>query len=68
MQEFNKDLLLLGYQNNLKVLYSQVPTPVSLKKTRYISSVPERILDAPEIRNDFCKYHERRFWFGPDER
>ncbi|KAK1790690.1 hypothetical protein P4O66_014556, partial [Electrophorus voltai] len=42
-----------GYQNNLKVLYSQVPTPVSIKKTRYISSVPERILDAPELRNDF---------------
>uniref|UniRef100_A0A8C5FTD6 CDC20/Fizzy WD40 domain-containing protein n=1 Tax=Gadus morhua TaxID=8049 RepID=A0A8C5FTD6_GADMO len=43
-----------GYQNNLKVLYSQV-TPSSVKKTRYISSVPDRILDAPELRNDFCK-------------
>ncbi|XP_051984392.1 cell division cycle protein 20 homolog isoform X2 [Xyrauchen texanus] len=42
-----------GYQNNLKVLYSQVPTPVSSKKCRYIASVPERILDAPDIRNDF---------------
>ncbi|XP_060762525.1 cell division cycle protein 20 homolog [Neoarius graeffei] len=42
-----------GYQNNLKVLYSQVATPSSLKKTRYIPSVPERILDAPELRNDF---------------
>lgn len=42
-----------GYQNNLKVLYSQVPTPVSTKKTRYIASVPDRILDAPELRNDF---------------
>ncbi|KAG7272488.1 hypothetical protein CRUP_005960 [Coryphaenoides rupestris] len=41
-----------GYQNNLKVLYSQV-TPSSIQKTRYISSVPDRILDAPEIRNDF---------------
>lgn len=51
-----KDFLLLGYQNNLKVLYSQVATPSSLKKTRYIPSVPERILDAPELRNDFCKY------------
>ncbi|MCI4391053.1 hypothetical protein PGIGA_G00129880 [Pangasianodon gigas] len=39
--------------NNLKVLYSQVPTPMSLKKSRYISSVPERILDAPELKNDF---------------
>ena len=43
-----------GYQNNLKVLYSQV-TPSSVKKTRYISSVPDRILDAPDLRNDFCK-------------
>lgn len=42
-----------GYQHNLKVLYSQVPTPASVKKSRYISSVPERILDAPDIRNDF---------------
>ncbi|KAK3513589.1 hypothetical protein QTP70_025368 [Hemibagrus guttatus] len=42
-----------GYQNNLKVLYSQVPTPMSLKKNRYISSVPDRVLDAPELRNDF---------------
>lgn len=42
-----------GYQNNLKVLYSQGATPSSTKKTRYISSVPDRILDAPELRNDF---------------
>ncbi|XP_028937516.1 cell division cycle protein 20 homolog [Ornithorhynchus anatinus] len=43
-----------GYQNNLKVLYSQKTTPGSSKKTgRYIPSMPERILDAPEIRNDF---------------
>uniref|UniRef100_A0A7N6C3Z7 CDC20/Fizzy WD40 domain-containing protein n=1 Tax=Anabas testudineus TaxID=64144 RepID=A0A7N6C3Z7_ANATE len=42
-----------GYQNNLKVLYSQVTTPASIKKTRYISSTPDRILDAPELRNDF---------------
>ncbi|XP_062285057.1 cell division cycle protein 20 homolog [Scomber scombrus] len=42
-----------GYQNNLKVLYSQVTTPVSTKKTRYISSAPDRILDAPQLRNDF---------------
>ncbi|XP_073347533.1 cell division cycle protein 20 homolog [Pagrus major] len=42
-----------GYQNNLKVLYSQAITPASMKKTRYISSTPDRILDAPELRNDF---------------
>ncbi|KAM9322331.1 cell division cycle protein 20 homolog isoform 2-T2 [Pholidichthys leucotaenia] len=42
-----------GYQNNLKVLYSQATTPASLKKSRYISSTPDKILDAPELRNDF---------------
>ncbi|XP_028832431.1 cell division cycle protein 20 homolog [Denticeps clupeoides] len=42
-----------GYQNNLKVLYNQVPTPASSKKSRYISSVPDRVLDAPELRDDF---------------
>ncbi|XP_053572164.1 LOW QUALITY PROTEIN: cell division cycle protein 20 homolog [Bombina bombina] len=44
-----------GYQNNLKVLYSQLKsTPGSSKKVgRYIPSMPDRILDAPEIRNDY---------------
>uniref|UniRef100_A0A663MEY3 Cell division cycle protein 20 homolog n=1 Tax=Athene cunicularia TaxID=194338 RepID=A0A663MEY3_ATHCN len=43
-----------GYQNNLKVLYSQKGTPGSSKKNgRYIPSMPDRILDAPEIRNDY---------------
>ncbi|XP_069795112.1 cell division cycle protein 20 homolog isoform X1 [Narcine bancroftii] len=43
-----------GYQNNLKVLYSQSTTPGSTKKpSRYIPTMPERILDAPEIRNDY---------------
>lgn len=48
-----------GYQNNLKVLYSQTPTPASIKKSRYISSTPDRILDAPDLRNDFCKLDTR---------
>ncbi|XP_010632697.1 cell division cycle protein 20 homolog [Fukomys damarensis] len=44
-----------GYQNRLKVLYSQkTTTPGSSRKTgRYIPSLPDRILDAPEIRNDY---------------
>ncbi|KAJ6659440.1 hypothetical protein lerEdw1_018674 [Lerista edwardsae] len=43
-----------GYQNNLKVLYSQKNTPGSTRKNgRYISSVSDRILDAPDIRNDY---------------
>ncbi|XP_061695589.1 cell division cycle protein 20 homolog isoform X3 [Syngnathoides biaculeatus] len=42
-----------GQHNSMKSLYSHTITPMSNKKTRYISSTPERILDAPEIRNDF---------------
>uniref|UniRef100_A0A3Q2WAY1 Cell division cycle 20 homolog n=2 Tax=Haplochromis burtoni TaxID=8153 RepID=A0A3Q2WAY1_HAPBU len=42
-----------GYQNNLKVLYTHTATPASIKKSRYISSTPDRILDAPDLRNDF---------------
>ncbi|NXO01571.1 CDC20 protein, partial [Rhinopomastus cyanomelas] len=43
-----------GFRSNLKVLYSQNTTPASSKKNgRYIPSMPDRILDAPEIRNDY---------------
>jgi len=42
-----------GYQNRLKVLYSQKAMPGSSRKTcGYIPSLPDRIVDAPEIRND----------------
>lgn len=48
---------VLGYQNNLRVLYSSCKTPASsVKKTiRHIPQVPERILDAPDILDDYCK-------------
>ncbi|XP_072312215.1 cell division cycle protein 20 homolog [Eucyclogobius newberryi] len=42
-----------GSKNNWKVLNSQTTTRVSTKKTRYISSTADKVLDAPEIRNDF---------------
>jgi len=44
-----------GYQNSLKVLYSQSSkTPGTCRKTvRHIPQVPERILDAPEILDDY---------------
>lgn len=43
-----------GYQSNLKVLYSgQTRTPGSVTKNRYISSTPDRVLDAPDLCNDF---------------
>lgn len=45
-----------GYQNPLKVLYSQTKTPGSVRaSTRYIPQAPDRILDAPEIIDDYCK-------------
>lgn len=45
-----------GYQNSLRVLYSQGHNPTSCKKSiRHIPQVPERILDAPQILDDYCK-------------
>lgn len=45
-----------GYQNPLRVVYSQTKTPASVKSsTRYIPQAPDRILDAPEIVDDYCK-------------
>ncbi|KAG8315611.1 ubiquitin-protein transferase activating protein [Homalodisca vitripennis] len=45
-----------GYTNPLKVVYSQSKTPMSSKgATRYIPQAPDRILDAPEIVDDYCK-------------
>ena len=44
-----------GYQNSLKVLYSQNTTKRAdvAKPTRHISSTPARVLDAPELLNDY---------------
>ncbi|XP_014223832.1 cell division cycle protein 20 homolog isoform X1 [Trichogramma pretiosum] len=43
-----------GYQNPLRVVYSQSKTPASVKaSTRYIPNAPDRILDAPEIVDDY---------------
>lgn len=45
------------HQNPLRVVYS-VKTPMSTKSSsRYIPQSPERILDAPDIINDYCKYY-----------
>lgn len=42
------------HQNPLRVVYS-VKTPMSTKSgSRYIPRSPERILDAPDIINDYC--------------
>lgn len=43
-----------GHKNDLRVLYTQNRAPITTKKsTRVISSVPDRVLDAPEMRPDF---------------
>ncbi|XP_041474735.1 cell division cycle protein 20 homolog [Lytechinus variegatus] len=43
-----------GYQNNLKVMYSHNKTPGSTKKpVRHIPQQPERILDAPDMLDDY---------------
>ncbi|XP_051943450.1 cell division cycle protein 20 homolog [Hippocampus zosterae] len=42
-----------GQHNTLKSLYSHTMTPMSNKKTRHISSSADRVLDAPDIRDDF---------------
>lgn len=41
-----------GYQNPLKIVYSQSKTPKN-PLTRYIPQAPDRILDAPEILDDY---------------
>lgn len=44
-----------GYQSSLKVLYSQQTTKKAevAKPTRQISSAPLRILDAPDLKDDY---------------
>ncbi|XP_037132405.1 cell division cycle protein 20 homolog isoform X1 [Syngnathus acus] len=42
-----------GQHNSLKSVYSHTVTPMSNKKTRYIASTSEKILDAPDVRDDF---------------
>lgn len=44
-----------GYHNSLSVVYSTCKTPASMvkKAARNIPQVPERILDAPEILDDY---------------
>lgn len=52
-------LIFLGHLNDLRVLYSNNKTPsTSTKKnSRHISPVPERILDAPDLIDDYCKIY-----------
>ena len=41
----------------MKMLYTKSkPTPAKFKSTRHIPTVPDKILDAPEIVDDYCMY------------
>lgn len=43
-----------GFQNPMRVLYSQSKAPPSTKcSSRYIPQAPDRILDAPDIIDDY---------------
>ncbi|KAF6205317.1 hypothetical protein GE061_019487 [Apolygus lucorum] len=42
-----------GFQNSLKVVYSQSKTPSAKSNSRYIPQAPDRILDAPDIVDDY---------------
>ncbi|KAF7281985.1 cell division cycle 20 protein fzy [Rhynchophorus ferrugineus] len=43
-----------GFQNPMRVLYSQTKTPASIRNTnRHIPQAPDRILDAPDIVDDY---------------
>jgi len=44
-----------GHHNNMRVLYTQnrVSAPVSKKAFRHIDSAPARILDAPDLMDDY---------------
>lgn len=43
-----------GFQNPMRVIYTHTKTPASAKSnTRYIPQAPDRILDAPDIVDDY---------------
>lgn len=43
-----------GFQNPMRVIYTQTKTPSSVKyANRYIPQAPDRILDAPDIVDDY---------------
>ncbi|CAG9822770.1 unnamed protein product [Phaedon cochleariae] len=42
-----------GFQNPMRVIYTQTKTPASVKSSRYIPQAPDRILDAPDIVDDY---------------
>ena len=52
-------ILNLGHQNHLKVLYCQSkPSAPKARASRHIPQSADRILDAPGLYDDFCKYKQ----------
>ena len=50
-----------SHLNPMRVVYS-AKTPMSTKSgTRFIPTNPERILDAPDFINDYCKYNSSKY-------
>ena len=52
-------ILADSHQNSLKVLYSassSAPKKEAVKPTRHIPSAPVRVLDAPDLMDDYCKF------------
>ena len=41
--------------DNLSVLYSNAKSGTKGASTRYIPQDPDRVLDAPELMDDYCK-------------
>lgn len=60
---FHLIVVLAGHLNDLRVLYSQNKTPStsSKKNARHIPQVPERILDAPDLIDDYCKFSKNSY-------
>lgn len=55
-KHLNIALSLVGPQINPCVVYSQSCEPSKTKSGRNIFKLPEKILDAPDIKNDFCEF------------
>jgi len=45
-----------GHKQPVNVLYSLKPSSSVKRSRRYVAKSPERILDAPGMRDDYCKW------------
>jgi len=55
-------IFCIGHQNKLRVLYCQAkPAAPKVKSSRHIPQAEDRILDAPDLLDDYCKLLKRYF-------